>query len=359
MAIQNNMGVPSRSFLPKAQVSPENWEQLTPRQRYEKAKELIAAQGILVYRAKHQNLPITSIKTTEFSATTLGIGSAVATYGIGKTVSDFFARLKPDPATIYRSAKEVSSSSNSNLLKIAALGTALVVGSGVFAKLSYDNFAHQLQQEINDVFQAIVNNMINRQELLARSNGIFQKTQTLYFRQFAIHHPVEAGQAFIICGIAHDSNGLFQIAQEKYQAALANDQLSPMVHYLIARSYRLGGQGAQAQQHLSNIDPNSSYTRLGQIESRALAPNEVDAVFDDEGVPFDFLCPITDEVMINPVFHLVGNHRHYFERDAIIQWIQQHPFNPLVQNEPLALENLEEDPQLLETIRIWKQTRLI
>ena len=54
-------------------------------------------------------------------------------------------------------------------------------------------------------------------------------------------------------------------------------------------------------------------------ESVPLNPVDLDESDDDENadIPDEFLCPVTREVMVNPVVTLAG---HTYEREAIEEW---------------------------------------
>ena len=112
---------------------------------------------------------------------------------------------------------------------------------------------------------------------------------------------------------------------------------------------------AEILEHLDQIGENSPVFHLSQIERDALN-RHVDEVFDD-GVPALFICPITQEVMRDPVYYVQDSHRYYFEREAIEDWLRSHPNCPLTRR-PLLREDLLSDQNLTNTIHLWNQTKL-
>ena len=75
---------------------------------------------------------------------------------------------------------------------------------------------------------------------------------------------------------------------------------------------------------------------------------ETPAAADDEE-PADYVCPITHEVMTDPVVTADGQS---YERNAIEQWLLHSTLSPLT-NEPLTHLNLTPNMALKRLIREW------
>jgi len=70
---------------------------------------------------------------------------------------------------------------------------------------------------------------------------------------------------------------------------------------------------------------------------------------EEDNVPEEFICPITNEIMKNP---LMSIHGFSFERDAIFEWLQTHSTCPLSRRE-LTVSKLVTNCALRERIRGW------
>ena len=68
-----------------------------------------------------------------------------------------------------------------------------------------------------------------------------------------------------------------------------------------------------------------------------------------EDIPDEFICPITNEIMINP---LMSVHGFSFEREAIFEWLQKHTTCPLSRRE-LTASKLVTNHSLQEKIQRW------
>lgn len=68
-------------------------------------------------------------------------------------------------------------------------------------------------------------------------------------------------------------------------------------------------------------------------------------------VPDDFLCPLTMEVMENPLITRFG---HSYERSAILEWLQKGKSCPLTRN-PLRPSDLISNLPLKARIQIWRK----
>lgn len=71
-------------------------------------------------------------------------------------------------------------------------------------------------------------------------------------------------------------------------------------------------------------------------------------------VPEDFICPLTLEVMKEPVMTRWG---HSFERDAIIRWMEYHDQCPMTRN-PLSLQDVIVHRALKARIQAWRRSSL-
>uniref|UniRef100_A0A6B2LRJ2 U-box domain-containing protein n=1 Tax=Arcella intermedia TaxID=1963864 RepID=A0A6B2LRJ2_9EUKA len=68
-------------------------------------------------------------------------------------------------------------------------------------------------------------------------------------------------------------------------------------------------------------------------------------------IPPSFICPITQQIMEDPVIAVDG---HSYEREAIIQWIKQRPDSP-ISRVPLSIEQLKPNNELKAQIMAWKK----
>jgi ligand-binding SRPBCC domain-containing protein len=67
--------------------------------------------------------------------------------------------------------------------------------------------------------------------------------------------------------------------------------------------------------------------------------------------PEDFICPLTLEVMKEPVMTRLG---HNFELSALLQWLERHDECPLTRN-PLTLKDIIVNRALQERIEFWRK----
>lgn len=75
-------------------------------------------------------------------------------------------------------------------------------------------------------------------------------------------------------------------------------------------------------------------------------------------IPNEFLCPITRKDMEYPVFYWEDagagkKQRHYFERDAIHEWLQTNKTSPLSRAQ-LTVDQLQADLEMKEKINAWR-----
>src|SRR5690606_19028746 len=100
---------------------------------------------------------------------------------------------------------------------------------------------------------------------------------------------------------------------------------------------------------LESISVDSPYHRLSQIELQALNLGTGE-VFRD-GTPIEFMCPITDDTMEEPVSYEINGHFFFFEREAIERWIQN-KFSCPMTRAFLSLDMLKSANDLALTIQL-------
>ena len=89
---------------------------------------------------------------------------------------------------------------------------------------------------------------------------------------------------------------------------------------------------------------------IGSICLRAaLQEIKIEQLLDNDDIPNEYICPISQKLMINPVTTLVGN---TYEEEYIKKWLENHDTDPLF-NETLKNKNLIENKGLKETISDW------
>ena len=67
-----------------------------------------------------------------------------------------------------------------------------------------------------------------------------------------------------------------------------------------------------------------------------------------------YLCPITNEVMVEPVVDALGN---TYDRDAIQKWLETNDKDPLT-NEPLPDKNLNPNKAIKAEIIEYKEEKI-
>ena len=72
---------------------------------------------------------------------------------------------------------------------------------------------------------------------------------------------------------------------------------------------------------------------------------------DDAAIPNEFRCPLTLEIMKDPVMTRLG---HSFERNELFLWLQKNQVCPLTRN-PLKLSDIITNKALAGKIREWKK----
>lgn len=73
--------------------------------------------------------------------------------------------------------------------------------------------------------------------------------------------------------------------------------------------------------------------------------------YDDEAIPDEFRCPITREIMVDPVIAKDGRS---YERVAITTWLRNHKASPMTR-QPLDAEQLTPNLSLRHCIENWRQ----
>jgi hypothetical protein len=68
-------------------------------------------------------------------------------------------------------------------------------------------------------------------------------------------------------------------------------------------------------------------------------------------IPSNFICPITLQVMVNPLMTRTGLN---FERDAIFSWLEKGSGSCPLTRQPLTASNLIRNRTLKTQIRIWR-----
>ncbi|MDF1685001.1 MAG: U-box domain-containing protein [Legionellaceae bacterium] len=93
-------------------------------------------------------------------------------------------------------------------------------------------------------------------------------------------------------------------------------------------------------------DSNSLICQLINVEDSTEKLDNLDKSGGDQ-IPDDYICPITFDVMTDPVANIHSQHR--FERTAILEWLQQQATNPLT-TLPLCSDDLRRDFRLKREI---------
>lgn len=105
----------------------------------------------------------------------------------------------------------------------------------------------------------------------------------------------------------------------------------------------------------SSINPPNDVNTVGSTNTKSTQKeNSVNDREKEEDIPEEFLCPITQELMTDPVLTPYG---HSYQRSAIIQWLAK-PGNacPMTRN-PLGPWQLETNQTLRRQIRQWQMQR--
>ena len=76
--------------------------------------------------------------------------------------------------------------------------------------------------------------------------------------------------------------------------------------------------------------------------------------FSEEIVPSKFMCPLTSDIMEDPVMTREG---HSFEKSAILSWLSRHSTCPMTY-EPLEISQLVANHALRNEIHAWRARRM-
>lgn len=305
---------------------------------------------------KPQVTPPFTIDEDEISLAALGYSTPVA----GGVVGAVGSRLLSGAISAPPLRSPAVPTAGPSFLGPMVAGAFLFSLATVFVATSYKDYADPLRGEILRVFEEIANEDISREQFALDVDGVYNRKIANYFNWiFERCNPTPVSYLLLSQGIAADSQEGYIQAQGHYQTSLIYNIQTPLrdlIHYVYARSLRLSNHPqAEILEHLDQIGENSPVFHLSQIERDALN-RHVDEVFDD-GVPALFICPITQEVMRDPVYYVQDSHRYYFERGAIEDWLRSHPNCPLTRR-PLLREDLLSDQNLTNTIHLWNQTKL-
>jgi F-box and WD-40 domain protein 7 len=71
-------------------------------------------------------------------------------------------------------------------------------------------------------------------------------------------------------------------------------------------------------------------------------------------IPTDFFCPITKQVMVDP---LMSRYGHSYERDAILTWLETHGCLCPLTRQRMAVSDLIQNRALKSRIHVWFRCR--
>lgn len=365
------------SYLPSSPVlskgkEPEDdivdWENLTPAEQYrisvEKIQATIQEAGWRPKIRRQASIPeeIWNVVALEpqFPLTSAGaiIGATALPVALNST-----RQIRG------RGWKEVVSSGLPYLAWGAAIGAGLAaVGGSVYMYTTrYSNYRTHEEEVLaltQNLFQLLRDPQTSRQALSQAIIALSDKrAESSLERLFNVRYPDEMYQFLMARGIVSESESNHDQAQQIYLDALSSPRLiyranEPALRhlflYLLARSLRVSGHPEQSQQYVDQIPENSPIFPLGQIEREAIIPHS--NAFDEEDLPFKFRCPLSLQIMEQPVYHERDGHRYYYEREYIEDWLQYNPIDP--NSRAPLLHPLQPDPQLALSIGFWKLTQL-
>ncbi len=263
------------------------------------------------------------------------------------------------PAPVPRSPK-MPSTSLSPTVKAGVVG-ALVAGAAAVTVTSYQLQVRELRAEILQAYNNIGDDTVTQEMLLQSTHEIMAKKEASYFKKiFEYYNPNPISCLLLVKGVALDSQRDFAAAQQQYRTGLQHatePELRNILLFAFARSLRLSGASqAAVLEQVNQINQDSPIRVLGIIEGRA-AGEHGDEVFEEDQTPAEFMCPITEDIMVEPTFYTANGHRFYYEGSAIRGWINEGGTCPETRA-PLALDQLQTDERLVEAIRIWNQFKL-
>ncbi len=97
-----------------------------------------------------------------------------------------------------------------------------------------------------------------------------------------------------------------------------------------------------------NKSLSSNVAGLGMLELMRAKVNEIE-IQDDESVPVKFLCPITGELIRDPVIAIDG---HTYEKSALLMWLERNPSSPITRK-PMTKDDFRPNYHLLSEIQKW------
>lgn len=249
-----------------------------------------------------------------------------------------------------------------------AVGTGAVVAVGVGGYLTYSSyqaFAVNMEKGILGAYQSIGNHESSLEELNRSVDALSAQLSESYFRgAYCSLQRANYVKLQIAKGIAYDSSSNFIVSRKAYEEALeyAEDPFCrEQLHYLYARSFRLSQERQEILFHLDQISAESPIRLLVDTERRHLnfidRDGVYDDVFDNEGVPGIFLCPLSEEILVDPVFYYRGAKKYVLERSYIERCIDMRSECPYTRT-PLSRADLHEDSELALAIRYWRELKL-
>lgn len=304
---------------------------------------------------------------------------AIAGFGIGALR---FPLMTPP---IYSSPETTPSilSSSSELmsqhrLSFALIGTVcLLAGTVTYqSTIAYQPFAIDLKADICRAFHGILDIEISPEALLETVNGIITKKEQNWFfsRFFQNQNPKLMGYLYLTKGIALDSIGVnlepdsvealqyYYDAQVQYRTALSykiHSDLHDQIRLAYARSLRLSkNPPIDILDQLNQIDLQSKFQEIASIE-RSACGKLAAKIMNRYQYPYDFLCPITRDVMVDPSYHIRERKIYYSERSVMEAWLdmKNNETSPL-SGSSLKREELSTDVERRNLIQRWHSTKL-
>ncbi len=338
--------------------------QQTPREKYEQETEAVGAtlQKAKVTREtlKPQGVrpPRITIETGDMIPGTLGLSAGGVTLAAASKVGKgFFQGEVPElRAEVPRGAVAAPSSKNW-MWGVVVAGAAALATTGRYLWV-----AAAIRNKAARALEAIADDETNRERFLGLANEAYTAKEESYFKgAVELFNPDVAPLILLAVGIARDSENNHQAAQAFYNQALEYDTPPGLEHrlrFVYARSLILSNAADNFVQAQANgIPEESPFQRLYDMRVEAAGAQPNNAIFNGAGVPFDFICSITQDVFVDPVWYEVNNHRYFAEREAITQWVQMHHDCPITR-EPLEEPQLETAHDLAILIQAWRENKL-
>lgn len=359
---------------------------LSPKEHYQQLSEavttVLSGKGMtrstlnIVTQTLNKAKPISQVKegTTSLNAVVIkGVAIGATFVGVTSYIFGSSSVSAPKRLRSVRSLRDdvesVSSAPSKktpfDLSPTAKAGIAGSLIAGVAAMATtvlYKRLGEELRTDILRAYNGIEDDAVNQTTLLQSTNEVITKKEASYFnRIFEYYNPNAISHLLLAKGIALDSGQKFLTAQQQYRAGLertTDPELRNILFFALARSLRLSNVSHQfVEEQINQIAENSPIREIGLLEVQATGAY-VDEVFDENGIPFKFKCPITLNVMVEPAFYVAADGRKfYFEHAAIVGWITRSGTCPETRA-PLAQNQLVRDDRLVEVIRVWNQFKL-